>query len=191
MILYSEKWEHPPELIQTLKQRYDDPFFLKGGEDSIENRKNWGQHYTGFHKNPNNKAPTVEGNFIDKDLLQLYVPKLKKILGDIGLPMGKTIYSYSSIWGQLYKLDLEAVIDVHNHYEDPHQLISWVHFVDVPDTKLFYFQVGDNKFYPECQKSGDLMLYPSYAMHGVDKMTEGLDRFVVVGNIVKLNQNRW
>ena len=70
-------------------------------------------------------------------------------------------------------------------------MISWVHFVDVPDTKLFYFQVGDKKIYPKCQKTGDIILYPSYAMHGVDMMTEGKDRFVVVGNIVKLNQNRW
>ena len=48
-------------------------------------------------------------------------------------------------------------------------------------------KIGGKKIYPETQNDSDIIFYPSYAMHGVDKMTEGDDRFVVVGNISKIN----
>ena len=37
------------------------------------------------------------------------------------------------------------------------------------------------------QKEFDLIFYPSYIRHGVDRMTEGDLRFVIVGNIRKAN----
>ena len=36
-------------------------------------------------------------------------------------------------------------------------------------------------------KKNLIIFYPSYAPHGVDKMVEGNDRFVVAGNIVQMN----
>ncbi len=180
MILWHEKFFLPGETILQLKEKYTDEYFLKGDPG-------WGQHYTGYHRNPNNSAATVNGGFVDRDLLSIYVPKLKSVLEKIGLLDNKSIYTFNSIWGQLYKRELGAIIDVHNHYSEPRHLISWVHFIEVPEQKCFYFKVGDHKIYPETQSTSDIIFYPSYAMHGVDKMTEGEDRFVVVGNITRLN----
>tara|TARA_Y100001963_G_C6766707_1_gene442694 strand:+ start:1561 stop:2103 length:543 start_codon:yes stop_codon:yes gene_type:complete len=180
MIIWHEKFCLSPYTVRSLKEKYSQDYFLKGEEP-------WGQHYTGYHRNPNNSAATVNGGFVDKELLEIYVPKLKSILKKFGLLDTKSIYTFNSIWGQLYKRELNAVIDVHNHYSEPRHLISWVHFVEVPKQKCFYFQLGDHKIYPETQNSSDIIFYPSYAMHGVDKMTEGDERFVVVGNITKLN----
>jgi len=180
MILWHEKFLLPEDTVSNLKKKYSNEYFLKGDPD-------WGQHYTGYHRNPMNSAATVNGGFVDKELLDLYVPKLKSILKKFGLLDTKSIYTFNSIWGQLYKRELGAIIDVHNHYSEPRQLISWVHFVEVPEQKCFYFQMDDQKIYPDTQSSSDLIFYPSYAKHGVDKMIEGDDRFVVVGNITRLN----
>ena len=81
---------------------------------------------------------------------------------------------------------MEAVISPHHHFTELKHLISWIHFLDVPDQKCFYFLVGDEKIYPETQKPFDLMFYPSYAIHGVDKLKHANDRLVIVGNITKL-----
>ncbi len=167
-------------MVDHLITKYSAEYFLKGDPD-------WGQHYTGYHRNPHNGAPTVNGGFLDQELLDLYVPKLKSVLKIFGLLDSKSIYSFTSIWGQLYKKELGSIIDVHNHYREPRQLLSWVHFVKVPEQKCFYFYVNGKKIYPETQSSSDIIFYPSYVMHGVDKMTEGDVRFVVVGNITKIN----
>ena len=73
MILWHEKFLLPEDTISNLKKKYCDEYFLKGDPD-------WGQHYTGYHRNPNNSAATGNGGFVDKDLLSIYVPKLKSIL---------------------------------------------------------------------------------------------------------------
>tara|TARA_B100001989_G_C24330937_1_gene359962 strand:- start:9 stop:551 length:543 start_codon:yes stop_codon:yes gene_type:complete len=179
MIIWHEKFEHPKEVVKGLIEKYSSEYFLKGDP-------NWGQHYTGYHRNPHNSAHTVNGGFVDQELLDLYVPKLKSVMNLFGLLDNKSIYSFTSIWGQLYKKELGCIIDVHNHYKEPRQLLSWVHFVKVTEQKCFYFYIDDKKIYPETQSSSDIIFYPSYAMHGVDKMTEGDERFVVVGNISKI-----
>ena len=136
----------------------------------------------------NRFGASLGGGFVDQELMNLYVPKLKSVMKMFGLLDRTSMYSYTSIWGQLYKKDLGAIIDVHNHYSgDTSALISWVHFIKVPKQKCFYFQYNDKKVYPETQNDSDIIFYPSYAMHGVDKMTEGDERFVVVGNIAKIN----
>ena len=152
----------------------------------------YGYHYTGYHKNPNNSRSNVnimatEGNFIDRELIKLYVPKLKSVLGSLGLIHNNTIYSFQSMWGQLYRKSLGGAIDVHNHYSHPRDLLSWVHFVKVPEQKCFYFYINGEKIYPDTQGSSDMIFYPSYANHGVDVLENDEDRFVVAGNISQIN----
>ena len=74
-----------------------------------------------------------------------------------------------------------------NHYMTPNNLLSYVHFIKVPPQKCFYFQVGDEKIYPETQGESDLIVFPSNASHGVDTMTSGTIRFVVAGNVTRMN----
>ena len=189
MILWNEKFILPDQVVKGLITKYSQEYFLKGDPPNHE----WGQHYTGYHLNPNTwwsnrYGASLGGGYVDKALLKIYVPKLKQVLKIFGLLDNKSIYSYTSIWGQLYKKDLNAVIDVHSHYSgDTRALLSWVHFVNVPNQKCFYFYLDGKKIYPETQNNFDIIFYPSYAQHGVDKMTEGDDRFVVVGNISKVN----
>ena len=196
-VLWTEKFVLPDDTIKNLMKRYQDPYFLKGDPD-------WGQHFTGYHRNPNHNisAGSIDKRFtslthqthvkfIDKDLLKIYVPKIKRVMKLMGLINEKNkptpLYSFGSIWGQLYKKDLRAKIDIHNHYMTPNNLLSYVHFIKIPPQKCFYFQVGDEKIYPETQNESDLIVFPSYASHGVDTMTCGTDRFVVAGNVTRMN----
>ena len=180
MNIWSEKFELPQDTIIEWKQRYSSDFFLTVKED-----KDLGAHYTGYHRNPNNgdNVDLSKGSYVDKELLSIYVPKLKEVLSKFGL---SGMFSYSSIWGQYYKKEMGAKITPHHHFTELRNLLSWIHFVDVPDQKCFYFLVGDEKIYPETQTKGDLMFYPSYAIHGVDKLIGAEDRLVIVGNITKL-----
>jgi len=196
MIIWHENFSHGDKINQGLIEKYQDDFFLKGDPPHNDH----GLHYTGYHLNPHSawkirNGSELGGGYLDRELLSLYVPKLKSILEIIGLNTEfeqvhkdkKSIFSFQHIWGQLYKTGLECKIDVHNHFTSAGDLLSWVHFVQVPDKKLFFFQLGDKKVYPETQNSGDLIVYPSYAPHGVDVMTEGDEpRFVVVGNIHRI-----
>ena len=179
MNIWSEKFIVPQSTINELKERYSSDFFLTIKDDGR------GAHYTGYHRNPNNgeDVDTSKGKFVDKQLLSTYVPKLKEVLGKFGL---QGLFSYNSIWGQYYKKEMNAVITPHHHFRQTKQMLSWIHFLDVPDQKCFYFLVGDQKIYPDTQKKFDLMFYPSFAVHGVDKLIHADDRLVVVGNITKL-----
>lgn len=169
MNIWTEKFVLPQPTIDKWKERYSDDYFL-----TVKENKKLGAHYTGYHRN---------SEFVDKELLSTYVPILKNVLKKFGL---NGMFSYSSIWGQYYKKEMEAVVTPHHHFTDLKQIISWIHFLDVPDQKCFYFLVGDEKIYPETQKPFDLMFYPSYAIHGVDKLKHANDRLVIVGNITKL-----
>ena len=169
MNIWTEKFVLPQPTIDKWKERYSDDYFL-----TVKENKKLGAHYTGYHRN---------SEFVDKELLSIYVPILKNVLKKFGL---NGMFSYSSIWGQYYKKQMEAVVTPHHHFTELKQIISWIHFLDVPDQKCFYFLVGDEKIYPETQKSFDLMFYPSYAIHGVDKLKHANDRLVIVGNITKL-----
>ena len=159
MIIWHEKFEHSQQVVKHLIEKYSDEKFLKGDPPHHE----WGQHYTGYHLNPNtwwnNRfGASLGGGFVDQELMNLYVPKLKSVMKMFGLLDRTSMYSYTSIWGQLYKKELGAIIDVHNHYSgDTRALISWVHFIKVPKQKCFYFQYNDKKVYPETQNDSDII----------------------------------
>ena len=199
MYIHLENWVHGQE--DYFREKYSDDFYFRGLYDSEDvmpdHRKNiskqdiingiqkhkqvkdtmYGKHWTGYYK-------TDEGSYQDTELLKTYTPKLTEILKNIKLH-GTGIFSYSSIWGQLAKEGVPCYIKEHNHFSHPKQMLSWVHFVKVPDQKCFYFTSGNKKIYPVHQKSGDLMVFPSYLYHGVDERKNLEERFVIVGNIIK------
>ena len=200
MNIHIENWVHGQE-DQFLK-KYSDDFFFRGLYDSedvmpdhrkyiskqdilkgIRKHKKvkdtmYGKHWTGYYK-------TDEGVYQDTELLKLYTPKLVEILKKIKL-YGTGIFSYSSICGQLAKEGVPCYIKELNHYNHPKQMLSWVHFIKVPEQKCFYFCKDGNKAYPVHQKSGDLLVFPSYLYHGVDERKNLEERFVIVGNIIML-----
>lgn len=85
-------------------------------------------------------------------------------------------------WMQIYDNHTEGFAP-HNHYTG-NELVSWVHFLQTPKQKCFYFiDSFGQKTYPNQQRSGDLILFPSWAYHGVDAVEEPGDRVVVAGNV--------
>ena len=198
MYIHIENWVHGQE--DHFLKKYSDDFFFRGlynSEDIMpEHRKNiskqdiingiernkkvkdtiYGKHWTGYYK-------TDAGSYQDTELLSTYTPKLVEILKKIKL-YGTGIFSYSRIWGQLSKKGVPSYIKEHNHYKHPKQMLSWVHFVKVPEQKCFYFCKNGEKSYPVHQKSGDLMVFPSYIYHGVYERKNLDERFVIVGNII-------
>ena len=104
MIIWHEKFEHPQEVVKHLIEKYSDEKFLKGDPPHHE----WGQHYTGYHLNPNtwwnNRfGASLGGGFVDQELMHLYVPKLKSVMKMFGLLDRPSMYTYTSIWGQLIR----------------------------------------------------------------------------------------
>ena len=200
MYIHIENWVHGQE--HHFLNKYKDDFYFRGLYDSEyikpDHRKNiskqdivngierhkqvkdtmYGKHWTGYYK-------TDEGSYQDTELLRTYTPKLVEILKKIKL-YGTGIFSYSSIWGQLAKESIPCYIKEHNHYKHPKQMLSWVHFIKVPEQKCFYFCKDGGKSYPVHQKNGDLMVFPSYLYHGVDERKNLDERFVIVGNIIQL-----
>ena len=74
----------------------------------------------------------------------------------------------------------------HNHYTSMDSVCSWIHFVDVPDDQdCLYFQIGKERVFPENQRSGKIIFFPSWAMHGVDAPTTRSERVVVAGNVIR------
>ena len=92
MIIWHEQFEHPQEVVKHLIDKYSDEKFLKGDPPHHE----WGQHYTGYHLNPNtwwsNRfGASLGGGFVDQEILDLYLPLLKRVLKICGLKDEKSI----------------------------------------------------------------------------------------------------
>ena len=136
-----------------------------------------GLHWTGYYKN--------ETGYVDMEMSQIYTPKLVEILKLFNLYGKRRIYSFSSIWGQLSKKDVKGFMVDHDHYTEMGDMLSWVHFIKVPEQDCFFFRKGGEKIYPPCQRSGDFMVFPSYCFHGVDERINLDERFVIVGNIIR------
>lgn len=88
-------------------------------------------------------------------------------------------------WIQKYTNKLDGHL-VHDHF-DFKTILSWVHFIQVPENqKCFYFlDSNKNKLYPENQSFGDFIVFPSWSLHGVDKVIqENSNRVIVAGNII-------
>ncbi len=69
----------------------------------------------------------------------------------------------------------------HDHYSG-NEMYSWVHFIK-PVKKSFHFLVGGTKVYPEQQNAGDIIVFPSWALHAVDDNDTDSERVVIAGNV--------
>tara|TARA_B100002019_G_scaffold100345_1_gene86460 strand:- start:285 stop:905 length:621 start_codon:yes stop_codon:yes gene_type:complete len=110
-----------------------------------------------------------------------YEKVFEKILKDLGL---YDIVSYNAyLWGQLYDKDSKGH-GAHCHFTGS-EILSWVHFLKIPEQRCFYFLTsGGNKIYPEHQSQNDMIVFPSWAIHGVDPLENPDEiRVVTAGNI--------
>tara|TARA_R100000353_G_scaffold83280_1_gene62291 strand:- start:664 stop:1179 length:516 start_codon:yes stop_codon:yes gene_type:complete len=97
----------------------------------------------------------------------------------------QTFFNTSEIeynfWVQMY--NNKAHHNLHTHFGiNNNVIISWVHFLRVPETKCFRFTDGTNYLIPQ-QEEGDLLVFPSYCRHQVIQHNSNINRIVVAGNI--------
>ena len=119
----------------------------------------------------------------DSELLGFLKSFYQNIVDEIAKQ--QTIYNYSKIeyefWAQLY---------TNSGYHKPHThfginlntIISWVHFLKIPNVECFRFTDGTNYLIPQ-QTEGDLLVFPPYCRHEVIQHNNNTNRIVVAGNI--------
>ena len=117
----------------------------------------------------------------DYQLASFYLNFLEKEAGsDLGLT-GRVDVSVP-FWMQIY-VKGGGTHRSHDHFTGK-EIISWVHFLRPSSKKCFYFlNSKGEKTYP-IQNEGDFIMFPSWAIHGVDPHTDDEDRVVVAGNII-------
>ena len=118
---------------------------------------------------------------------QFISPYYSKVIEDMMKDLGmynNTTYVYN-LWVQMYNSET-TTHGPHSHYGmNGNEIISFTHIIDASKNKCFYFLDDyDNKIYPENQESGDIFAWPSWLMHGVDKVKEpNFNRLIVAGNV--------
>ena len=179
MIFQSYDFKLSDEDYRYLIDTYKTDRFLRPGENP---------YYSGYHAHPNSQIryDWNPGKQIDRRLINMYTPFLSEKLREQGLDSKNMILSYSHIWAQIYMREMKSKNEPHNHYTSMDSVCSWIHFVDVPDDQdCLYFQIGKERVFPENQRSGKIIFFPSWAMHGVDAPTTRSERVVVAGNVIR------
>ena len=141
-------------------------------------------YYTSYFINSNN------GNGADSIFQGYYNNIVDRVLVDLGL------YHRSNCkvgtWMQVYTTGQN--MRIHDHYGGG-ELVSFVHFVQPIDSKVFYFyDSNNNKIYPDEQKKNDFIVFPPWLQHGVDGNKTTDKRAIISGNVMLnmmyKNQNR-
>jgi len=113
----------------------------------------------------------------------IYSEIVKNITKNVGI-YNNILYDYT-YWTQMYEKNMRH--KPHNHAKlDPNfvDIISWVHFIDVPNQKCFRFLDNDGNFFvPNEQSNGDIICFPSWAWHEVIPNETAYRRLVISGNI--------
>ena len=160
MLIWKENKIIPKFLKSTILERIE--------ENHIDKKK----FYTSF--------TTDEGEKYSDLLVPYYESLIDQIMKDLG--MFKRSRYYYNIWVQMYNSETDTH-GPHSHFGG-NEIISFTHIVQSSEQKCFYFLDNDDKkIYPD-QKSGDILAWPSWLMHGVDMVKEdNINRLVVSGNI--------
>mgnify|MGYP001159654780 CR=1 FL=1 len=113
----------------------------------------------------------------------MYSKIVENITKKVGI-FNNILYDYT-YWTQMYENNMRH--KPHNHAKlDPKfvDIISWVHFIDVPEQKCFRFLDNDGNFFvPDEQNNGDIICFPSWAWHEVIPNETEHRRLVISGNI--------
>ena len=142
---------------------------IKKDDRSFRKEENF---YSSYHipvsERPEKRLTSVYNDIITKGSKQLGLFNR----ADLAVPF----------WMQVYPKDGGAH-KFHMHFCGQ-EILSWVHFLRPSSKKCFYFIDSDGKqIYPH-QNEGDFIIFPAWALHGVDPNTDDEDRCVVAGNII-------
>ena len=165
-------------IIWRTNQSLSDGLYTEMLESIQSNHKNKNKFYTTFY---------YENNLdIFGKLVPFYGNIISNMMTDLGL-QHISRYQYT-VWMQMNNSNTDSH-NPHSHFVGM-ESISWVHFVNVSDQKCFYFQdSNNNKTYPD-QSTGDFIAWPSWAVHGVDKLDhDNFNRIICAGNIHFIEYN--
>lgn len=85
-------------------------------------------------------------------------------------------------WFQVYTKNNPNTELPHHHFH-PATALCYVHFIEPTSQKCAYQMLGGRKkIYPD-QNPGDIIFFPPWALHGVDKLQCDEIRIVAAGNI--------
>ena len=124
----------------------------------------------------------------EKRFNNYYSKIIEDIMKNVGL-YRKVRYEYT-YWSQLYFKNSKhyphshahKINDVERRREE--QILSWVHFIEVPEKKCFRFVDNYGNFLvPDEQLNGDLIVFPSWVWHEVLPNKSDIERIVIAGNI--------
>ena len=130
--------------------------------------------YSSYHESPTRHFPPALESHYDQ--------RLDEVLDELDL-LDRTVNDVMK-WCQIYNKSTSGFHPTHTHFSGD-QLLSMVHFIRAPkDQKCFYFISKGEKYYPDTQNSGDFIVFPSWASHGVDPVEcDDNDRIIVSINI--------
>lgn len=83
-------------------------------------------------------------------------------------------------WYQVYDKESKGH-EPHLHFSGK-EILSWVHFISVSNTQSFYFKTGDGDR-KVLEENDELLVFPSWCIHGVEKFQSDDTRIVAAGNI--------
>ena len=130
--------------------------------------------YSSYNESPTRHFPPALESHYDQ--------RLDEVLDELDL-LDRTVNDVMK-WCQIYNKSTSGFHPTHTHFSGD-QLLSMVHFIRTPkDQKCFYFISKGEKYYPDTQNSGDFIVFPSWASHGVDPVEcDDNDRIIVSINI--------
>lgn len=136
---------------------------------------NEGPTYSSFFMNPLERP--------EKILNKFYAERTSEIMKAYGLyHISRYNYVY---WMQTYDKDSTGHPQ-HHHYEQNRDVIlSWVHFLKTPPgIHCFRFTNGLGIVnYPKEQLEGNIIVFPSWALHEVVPHNQNFERIIIAGNI--------
>ena len=116
----------------------------------------------------------------DMQLAEFYANVIERFMIELGI-YHRCKYSFN-MWSQVYSGNNISNHSIHDHYASD-VFLSWCHFLQLPEQDCFCFiDSNKNKLFPE-QRSNDLIVFPSWALHKVIPFISDKCRVIVAGNI--------
>lgn len=172
MILWHKIAHHPSDFVERLEQQ-------------IISQHNSSRYFTTYNDDTRKNDPLLDADLIDH-IENFYPFIVQEMLKDVGI-FGHLDYTFKRddvYWVQMYNENTTAHT-LHNHHGSG-AFLSWVHVVKaLPTQKTFFFANSrGQKMYPPHQDTSDIFAFPSWALHGVDKVIEsGVNRIIIAGNV--------
>jgi len=171
MILWHKTINHPTGFVEKL-------------EKQIVSQHKSKNYFTTYNDNTVKNDPILDES-IDNHIENFYNDVVIEMMKDIGIHGFLEYYEKKgSRWVQMYNSDTDSH-GVHDHHGFG-AFVSWVHVLKAsPRQKPFFFiNSRGEKLHPLCQNTSDIFAFPSWALHGVDKVIEsGVNRIIVAGNV--------